>query len=338
MQKVDDVKIKLIDYHDQLGDSRLEFKISGKNIDYVVMNTIRRTIFSDIPIHAFDSFKIDKNNSIYHNNYLKLRLKNMPIWGVNNTIDFINKKEKINNNDDIIDEENEDELDKEDNLDLEEKEFKLSTVKHFTIYINTKNTSNEDITVSTANAKFYYDENNIVSPYRVPIPIVKLKPQQEIVLSAISNIGTESSDTKYSAVCINYYKQINDNEYDYAIESRGQINEKRIIEVALLNIEKHLNNFKKLMETNDNIDNEHTQGMITVNDMDHTFGNLISRGMQEHKNIDFAGYNLPHPLSNIVNFHYKLNKGKIKVVLNDVCDYYIELFNNIKKTIKKSIS
>ncbi len=334
MQKLDDIKIKLIDYQNELGDSRLEFKIMGKSINYVVMNTIRRTIFSDIPIYAFDNIKIDKNSSIYHNNYLKVNLYNMPVWGIDHTLDYINKKSKIIN--EIINEENDE---TEDDVDLEDnKKIKMSSMKEFTMYINIKNTTNENITVSTQHAKFYYDEKNIDSPYKHHIPITKLKPNQEINLAAISQVGTEIEDAKYSAVCINCYKQIKDDEFDYIIESRGQLSEKRIIEIGLINIERHLLNFKKLIDANEDINNDNIQGLITVNDLDHTLGNLITKGMQQHKHIDFAGYNLQHPLLKIIHFHYKLNKGNIKTVLTDVCDYYIELFNDIKKTLKKSLS
>jgi DNA-directed RNA polymerase subunit L len=64
-------------------------------------------------------------------------------------------------------------------------------------------------------------------------------------------------------------------------------------------------------------------------------GNLISRGLQQHNKISFAGYNLPHPLAKIVNFHWKLEKkGYIKPVIVEVCNYYLELFSQIKKLIK----
>ena len=48
MIKVNKVNISVIDKIDELGNSKLDFKISGSSIDYVVVNTIRRTIFSDM--------------------------------------------------------------------------------------------------------------------------------------------------------------------------------------------------------------------------------------------------------------------------------------------------
>ena len=60
-----------------------------------------------------------------------------------------------------------------------------------------------------------------------------------------------------------------------------------------------------------NIKSDKLQGLIIVNNEDHTLGNLISRGLQLHPSISFAGYNLPHPLSKKVHFHYKLEKAGI---------------------------
>ena len=202
-----------------------------------------------------------------------------------------------------------------------------------TMYINQKNKTNEIITISTDSAKFYYNDKLITSPYPQPIQLVKLQPSQEIVFSALTNIGVEEQDTIFTPVCIVAYKQITDNEFDFTLESRGQINEKRILHVALINIEEKLKKFIKYID-NITIDEKIDNGMIIVNDEDHTFGNLIARGMQKHDHISFAGYNLPHPLTKIVHFNYKLKKGNIKKVLQDVIDYYLELFELIKKQIK----
>ena len=203
------------------------------------------------------------------------------------------------------------------------------------MYINNKNKTKEITTVTSNDAKFYYDEKLIPSPYKTPIPIVKLQPNQEIAFSAISKLGTEEIDAMYSAVCICTYKQINENEFNFIIESRGQISEKRIIHVAIINIEKKLNNFIKLLnDTMHNIEIDKNSGLIIVNNEDHTLGNIISRGMQQHKSITFAGYNMPHPLGKKVHIHYNLkDKSDVKDVIKDVVDYYLEIFSNIKKNL-----
>jgi DNA-directed RNA polymerase subunit L len=336
MLKIDKTNIKVIANDSELGNSRLEFKISGSNINYIVANTIRRTIMTNIPIYAFGEFKFEKNSSIFHNNYIILRVSHMPVWSIKNSVDFLEQPKitiPTTNDMDVINEETED----VDNVQLEIEEIlNSSTLKQLTMYVNVKNKTNEIITVTTNDAKFYYDEKQIQTPYKVPIPIVKLQPKQEIAFSAITKIGIEETDTMFTPVCICVYKQINDNEFDFIIESRGQISEKRIILVALINIERKLKNFIKLLADNKSVlDSDNKQsGLIIVNNEDHTLGNIISKGMQQHKMISFAGYNLNHPLVKKVNFHYKLKKdGDIKLVLKDVVDYYLELYSNIKKLV-----
>ena len=88
MISVNKLKITDIKHDNELGNSRLDFKLSGPNINYIIANTIRRTIFTDIPIYAFNEFTFEKNSSIFNNTYLKLRLRHLPIWGIENTIEF----------------------------------------------------------------------------------------------------------------------------------------------------------------------------------------------------------------------------------------------------------
>ena len=73
--------------------------------------------------------------------------------------------------------------------------------------------------------------------------------------------------------------------------------------------------------------------LIIINGENNTMGNLLSHGMQNHKNVKFAGYNLPHLLENKVIIHYELINEKIKLkdVFDDVVIYFIEIFKNIIK-------
>jgi len=332
MIKVNKVNLKITEYNSELGNSRLDFKISGQNINYIVVNTIRRTIFSDIPTYAFNEFKFEKNTSVFHNNYLKLRLRHMPVWGIENTIDFIDYNIKSTNTE--IEDIPEEVVDG-DNIELNvEQNLNISNLKQFTMYINAKNKTNDIITVSTTDAKFYYDEKQIQSPYKNPIPIVKLQPGQEIIFSAITKLGTEYEDAMFSAACIAAYKEIKPDEFDFFIESRGQLDEKRIMYVAMINIERRIRYFLKLLQedkTNQDSDNK-LEGQIIVNNEDHTLGNLIARGLQLHPKVLFAGYNLPHPLAKKVYFHYKLEKsGDIKQIIIEVVEYYSDIFSQIKK-------
>ena len=333
MEKINDIDYEIIKYNKDLGNSILELKIKGNNINYIIINTIRRTILSDIPIYAFNNFNFTTNESIFNNNYLKLRLSNMPVWGLPNKIDKF-----IHDNDPHIDNALSDEglndIAIDDDIDLDNKSsVNTSSLNQLTMYVDYKNNEKNIVTVSTNNAKFYYSNKNIPSPYPIPIPLIKLQPEQAINFSAITVLGTEKENSIYSAATVCYYNEINTNEFKFILESRGQITEQRIIEVSLINIISSLENLVKMIPLEEN---SHI-GEIIINGENNTIGNLLSYGLQNHKNVKFAGYNIPHLLENKVIIHYELVNEKIKLknVFNDVIIYLIEIFKTLIKLNQK---
>jgi len=296
------------------GATKLVFNIKSDDINDAVLNCLRRSV-AEVPIYNFYIFNFKYNTSVFHNSYMQLRLKNMPVWGIKNEILFLKKIENETIQEDS-DEEAELNFDTEKNIDT-------STLNQLTMYIDYKNNSNNIVTVSTEHAQFYFSQEKIKNPYYVHIPIIKLQPGQEISFSTITNINIEKNDPLYSPCSVCFFKQNAENDYDFIIESRGQITEKRILYVAIQNIIKNMNNILKELQ-------KHTyenEGTIIINNENHTMGNLITSGLQQHSNIEFAGYNMPHPLSNIIHIHYKINKINIIKAIEDVVDYYIDLFN-----------
>ena len=245
MLKHQKIHIKKIYEDAEIGNSRLEFNINGADINYVVINTLRRIIFTKIPTYAFTDFKFEKNTSVFHNNYLKQRLKYLPVWGIENNLDVISISNNRNANTVVEEDYNDEELDEI----TKPVEYNTPTLKQLTMYVKYKNKTNDIVSVTTDNAKFYYDEKQIKSPYKSEIPIVKLKSDQEISFSVISSIGIEEDDTIYSAVSIVTYKEIDENNFNFILESKGQINEKRILFVAIFNINTILNTLNLLVQS-----------------------------------------------------------------------------------------
>jgi DNA-directed RNA polymerase subunit L len=320
------IHVSIINHDKTIGNTRLEVRIKGSIIDYIPINTIRRSILSYVPIYAFTEFKFEKNTSIFNNNYIKLRLINMPVWGINNTNVIFKEEKHINKT--VIDE-----VDDETNDTFEEK-FSETTKSdnQLTMYVHYKNDTTNNISVTTNNAKFYYNNKQIVSPYLSPIPIVDLQPRQEIGLSATTTLNIEDHNAIFSPVSTCSYKQLNENDFELYLSSRGQITEHQIIHVAIDNIIDRINNINTQLKDNNNIDN--LEGIININNEDHTIGNLLSRGLQLHKNISFGGYRVTHPLNKQIELHYKLkNKGNINNIMKDVINTYTELFTKIKNLL-----
>lgn len=331
MEKISDIQYKVLNYNEDQGTSRLEVNISGKSINYIIINTIRRSILTYIPIYAFSEFNFTTNESIFNNNYMKLRIKNLPVWGIINNIDKHETK-KLIINETILEEDGLNNMD--DDIDLENNNSNLnsSSLNQLTMYIDYKSTGKSITTVTTDHAKFYYGGKNIKSPYSVPIPIIKLQPDQIINFSALTTLGIEKENPIYSPVSVCFYKENSENNLDLIIESRGQINEKRIIDVAIINIIDNLEKIDKMIPDNQS----GLLGEILFEGENNTMGNLLAHGLQNHKHIKFAGYNVPHLLEEKIIIHYELidEKYNIKKVFNDVIIYLIELFNNISKLNK----
>jgi DNA-directed RNA polymerase subunit L len=230
------------------------------------------------------------------------------------------------------------------------------------MYVNYKNKTNSIVVVTTNDAQFYYGEKKIESPYPVDIPIIKLQKNQEIIFSAITQLGIEKQNIIYNAAGVVTYREIDDNEFDFIIESRGQISEYRIIIVALHNIIKHIDSFLNTLkikiemlkggspENNEELilskENESYEeedgdviiGQLVINEEDHTLGNLITRGIQSHKAVLFAGYKMNHPLGQTITISYKIKKkvGLLKVI-EDVIKYYNKLISSIITGIEKFV-
>lgn len=315
MKKAGKILYKEKEYNNKKqGATKLIFNIKSDDINEAFINCLRRSV-SEVPIYNFNIFNFETNTSVFHNSYMQLRLKNMPVWGIDNNI-ILMKASENDNNQEQSDEETELNFDTDKNIDT-------STLNQLTMYINYKNNSNNIVTVSTDHAQFYFAQEKIKNPYYMHIPIIKLQPYQEISFSTITNINIEKNDPLYSSCSVCFFKQNSENDYDFIIESRGQITEKRILYVAIQIIIKNMNNILKELEkyTYEN------EGTIIINNENHTMGNLITRGLQQHSNVEFAGYNMPHPLSNIINIHYKINKINIIKAIENVVDYYTNLFN-----------
>ncbi len=229
------LSIKNVSQDKTKGFSRLEFDIVGKEVDYVIVNSLRRMVLSEVPIYAYSEFTFNKNNSVFHNNFIKNQIKNLPVWGIDNKIE-IYEKSKVTKNE-VIDEIE----DLEDNVDLSvDKKVDSTSLEQLTMYVDYTNKSNDVFTVTTDNAKFYFAQKQIDNPYPKPIQLVKLQPEQYINFTAVTSIGIEKDNAIYSPVSICVYEQKKEDEFRFFIESKGQITEKVILHRAILNLKKKL--------------------------------------------------------------------------------------------------
>lgn len=320
------INIKKISWDTELTNSRLEFNIAGKDIDNVIVNTLRRVCITDIPVYAFTNINITENTSIFNNNYLKLRLNNLPVLGIKSKKHiFTNTKNK-----DIFIEEESNLVNMDDiNLTINKDDVNISTLDKLTMYLNYENNTDEIVSVGTNNCKFYLKEKQIDSPYPINIQLIKLHPKQKISFSAITELGIEKSSSIFSSVSIFTFIEKSSDNYNIILESRGQLDEKEILDMCNSNIQNQLDNIGKLIPDDDSL-----EGKLILKKIDHTLGNILSSGLKRHNKVIFSGYSMPHPLDDKIVIHFKLKEGRIKSIIDDTLKYYKQIFNNVNEKIK----
>mgnify|MGYP003705947491 CR=1 FL=1 len=305
-----DIKVDIIKYinDDSYNENILEYKIYGKNINYILVNTLRRVILSDIPIYAYTPslINITKNSSVYNNNILKNRIELLPIYNLNNTLDFKfydNLCEFSRNKDSAGN--------------------TLDNTKSLNIYLKKKNIENYILNVTTNDCEFYMNSNKIKNIYKKPLLLCKLKSKEELEFSAMIDLGIPLNHARYSCVSICYYNELNDNSYKFKLSPVSQLDGYEIMlrscKIIIYNLEKIL---KKLINI---VYKDNSVNKIVLENYDHTYGNLISSILQKNNNIEYCSYRMDHLFIRNIIIEFKI-KGNIK--------FNIILKNNINKLIK----
>jgi hypothetical protein len=199
--------------------------LSGDDINYNIINILRRGIEEYIPSYAFDpkNMIIKNNTSIFNNDYMRLRLSLVPVLGIKNDITNIDNISnfEIETNKTIFDK-------KLENVDLlkqiEEKQLK-ERANNFTLIINkTINNTNKIMNITTNNAIFRYNTKIISSPYNPPLLLIKLKPGQEFSCECYSSLDIPLRNAIYLPCSICSYEEKSSNSFRFIIESDFKIN------------------------------------------------------------------------------------------------------------------
>jgi DNA-directed RNA polymerase subunit L len=227
--------------------------IKGSKINNIILNTLRRVIMELVPVFSFDKKNIDisKNTSIYNNDYMRLRLSQWPIHGIDVDINTVERFMELEYEANLSTFEKQ----IEDLNVLEEKERLLNAEKsqNFIMSINVKNITNQvyNVTTNDENAKFYYKGKITESPFKRPLLIIKLKPGEEFICTATTtlNIGLKGANCMPTSVCVfsEPEEDSNNNEYKFTIESLKQLTEKELIIRACTIINKKMDIFLKVI-------------------------------------------------------------------------------------------
>lgn len=281
----------------------INFNIKGNDVNFSLVNALRRILLQEIPLYKIDNIKIDKNTTCYTNDYLCERIEQIN--------DIIKSKENY------IDKNNEYKYEKQD------------------IYINIRNDNNDIMNITTDNIDVYIDEKQIKNPYKEKVLLVKLKKDQEIILKGEYILGKGLYHAKYTGIKVELYEEINNNSYNFAFKSLCMLTAKELLIKAVNIIIKKLENIEILIgqkyndSTLDNLD----KIKIVLEDETHTMGNLITSKLQEKVQ---AGYMMNDFVEQEderrVNIQID-SKKPLRVLFESIKELKV-IFNNMKNKIK----
>lgn len=297
--------------------NHLKLRLKGNDVNHVYVNTLRRIIIEEIPSYGInpDLILINKNSSVYNNDYIRNRLENIPLIGLDLKFDL----EEYNN--------------------LRrytrglENNFTEYENNNIDMYLDVKNTEDKILNITTDDMKYYIDEKDVGSIYKNKILICKLKKDEEINLSLKVDKGVGLNHSRYSVAHV-YFNKEGENNYLLTIEPRGQLNIDEILKRACEILKYKLSLIRDKIGNDKIIDNGN--GIIILNNEDHTIGNLLTYRLQENKDITLAGYELEHLLIKDVKIKYKIKEGKlINDILRKEIDYLIKYYENLGKEFLK---
>lgn len=329
------------------------FKISGKEINYIIINTIRRTILTLVPSYAFDpdNIIIEKNTSVYNNDYMKLRLSNIPVINpsyekmiIKNDLSSLENILELEETANIINFENKSFLTKEE--EEKKKEFQTNLLNNFQIHIIANNETNSILPITTDNVKFMLKNKEIKTVYPLPILLLKLKPAEprihikgeEFKATCYASLNIPLKNAIYLSCNICSYDEIDTNTFEFKLSSMRQISEEMIINHACNIIIIKLNKIKeKIINAIHKYKDEKVlyEAELIIENENHTMGNVITRVIQDNPDIEYCGYKIDHLYMNELTLRYKTNGKSIVEILELSINYLINLYKHLLKQIDK---
>lgn len=314
--------VELENYIDDFNSSYLKLELSGKNINFPIVNAIRKVCINQIPTYAFHTDKINivRNSSVFDNSTMKERLSQLPITKIKNEVKFLPLKyyKDINFND-------------------YKYERHLNDTTNIEYFIKAKNNGPEkllnvntnDLQININNEKINvndkYSEKN-------PILLIQLRIGEEFECSLKGILAVGELDSIFN--CSNcYYDEIDENKYLLMIESCGQISE---YEILILGCEILIEKMKIIKE---NLNNEQYKTIITENNSlilelineDHTCGGPINYLLQNMKEVIYSGITKQNFMQKNLLLKVKTDNSidPIKILIKAI-DESILLFEEMK--------
>lgn len=321
-----DFVIKEVDYKsDDFDSSKLTLGITGKDVNYTIINSLRKVCLDQVPIYALDRSKIKilRNNSVYDCTDMEVRLSQLPIKRIKPNVIYLPLKyyKNVNFSDPKL------ERHSDDNINVE-------------YYLNVKNNGPDKVLyVTTDNLRISIDnevvDNKSIYKGKEPITLIQLRPGEEFECSMKGVLAVGELNAIYNA-SNTYYEEITENNYLLNIESTGQLDE---YELLLRGIEIIIEKLKIIKE---NITQQQYSLIVTENNSvqleikneDYTCGGPLNWVLQDMKEVIFSGVSRPNFMEKNITITCAFDKNYKPIdVFEKSIDKTIELYSNIKKKV-----
>ncbi len=310
---------------DNFDSSCLTLDISGKDVNYAIINSLRKVCVDQIPIYALhrSKIKILRNSSVYDGTDMEVRLSQLPIKRVNHDVLLLPLKYYKNVN--FADPKLERHPDDKTNIEF---------------YLNIKNNGPDKVLYVTTNDLRISLNNDIVENSKIfgngePITLVQLCPGEEFECSMKGVLAVGELDGIFNA-SNSYYEEITENQYIFSIESNGQFTEYELLLKGIQIIIEKLKIIKEniAQEQYSIILTENNSAKIEIKNEDYTCGGPINYTLQNMKEVIFAGVSRPNFMEKNIALTFSVNKNYKSIdILNTAIDKTISLYENIKKKV-----
>lgn len=285
-----DIKCSEVELHesDGLDASWLKLLFSGKDFNIKLANTLRRTCSNNIPTYALaqELITIETNTAVaFNNDYMKLRLSQLPVVGIDPDIYFLS--EKYWNKDAI-------------NY-ADPKREKHPKEKLIEYYVNSHNNSSMISNITTNDIKMYVD-GELFSPYnsKYPILLIKLRPNDRFKCHMKAVLGVGERNVIWAGARNVFYDEqdISKNELLFTIEGNWQCNEyETLIKACKYLIKKYTdlkNEIDKKFKTKEILPKKVIY--LKLDREDYTISEPLNYELQDHKDIIMSGLSRPDHL------------------------------------------
>jgi DNA-directed RNA polymerase subunit L len=322
-----DISVKQLEQlNDPILGSSLKLLFEGKDVNIKMINSVRRVSQYNIPTYAFppEMIEIERNTCIaFNNDYMRLRLSNLPIFNVDPKIFYLHEKY----------------WDKTRMSYEDKKREKHKNEQLIDLYINSQNNNNVITDVTTNDVKIFVDGNEVkLYNQKYPILLVKLKPNDTFKCHMRGALGVGERDVIWSASTNSYHEEVEDKKsYSLTLESGGQFDEYNILIKSCKYLLKKLELIK--IDIQHKIDTKQIFKNQTIKlelfGEDHTIGEILNYEIQNNKDIIFSGVNKPNYfIKTIIITMYSSTETPLDAVFDSI-DILINKYNYIGELITK---